>query len=463
MERGAALNAGPTRRALLLAPLAALCAPAAVRAADCAVALPGLFGDMVGLGVKFSQGQPVSGLQMLLELRVRWVRDAIEWSQLEPAPGRYAAFTPAFAQQLDFYRRHDIGLVALLTLGNARAYPGAGAAPHDAPAFGRFAVQVARQLQAAGVRFVLELGNEPHNADLSRALGGAWNGRPPSPWVGHYVRMVQAAVTQVKEFDPAIRLLSDDDMWLLHYRFLEAGLPVALDGFAVHPYTPGPPELTAVAHDTDWTRPFQVVDASRAFGSAVQRLREAGRKRLACTPEIWVTEWGWAVGGREVKHGIADETLAAYLPRAFIVAAAAGVQVLCWFSAHDAVDGPMGLTRHDGGRRAGFAAFQTMTAQLGALRLSRQAAGRATPTRGVQAFVFDGARRRTLVAWCADGPPRSWPWPTGAAPLAVTDHLGRALPFGTGGSRSIALGPAPVYVLTERSDADLDASLAAAA
>lgn len=457
---GARQLPGPRRRSLLLTPLSALFA-APAHAAACPAAGSRAFGEMVGLGVKFAQGQPESGLEMLLDLRVRWVRDAVLWSRLEPAPGRYVDFTPAFQRQLDFYRRHDIGLVAVLMLSNQGAYPGPGAAPYDAAAYGRFAVQVARRLRAAGVRFVLEIGNEPHNTPLPRLLGGSWNGRPPSPWVAHYVRMVGSAVEQVKAFDPAIRLLSDDDMWVLHYHFLEAGLPPALDGFAIHPYTTDIPERTAVAHDTDWTRPFTVVDPDRSFGSAVQRLRAQGRRRLDCEPAIWITEWGWPVGEGRVKHGIAEQALAAYLPRAFVLAAAAGVEVLCWFSAHDAVDGPMGLTHgRNSERRDSYRAFETMTAQLGEQRLLRQAAGRATPTTGLQAFVFEGPRGRTLVLWCADSQPRQWRWPARSALRHGVDALGQVLAPQAG---ALQVAAAPVYLQGDWSDADLDASLAAAA
>lgn len=461
-------QAGSRRRSVLLTPIAALlglpfsvgaCNGAEAPSAGTSAGTPAatrLFGDSVGLGVKFSQGQPVSDLPMLLDLRVRWVRDALHWNALETAPGRYAEFSPAFKQQLDFYRGNDIGLVALLTLDNSRAYPGDAATSHDPKAFGRFAVQAARMLRAAGVRFVLEVGNEPHNSELSKAFGGTWNGAPPSPWLQHYVRMVREAVEQVKAFDSSIRLLSDDDMWVLHYRFLEAGLPSALDGFAIHPYTPGPPELTAVAHDTDWTRPFTVVDVDRSFASAVRRLRAQGRAKLASEPSIWITEWGWPVGGSEIKGSVSSETLVAYLPRAFIVAAAAGVEVLCWFSAHDSVDGPMGLLRRDGVRRDSYLAFKALTAQLSDHRLLRQAA-----SAGLQAFVFDGPQGRKLAAWSADGKVRRLPLPAGT-PSRVVDALGQAVPTPNGTS-TVAIAAAPVYLQADWSDANLDASLAAAA
>lgn len=449
------------RRTLLATPCAAWLA-GQTHAATCPPAARRPLGDMIGLGVKFSQGQPMRELESLLELRVRWVRDAVHWPRIEPAAGRYEDFDPAFARQLEFYKRHDIGLVGLLTLGNPRAYSGGPAAPYDPQAFGAFALHVARRLRAAGVRFVLEIGNEPHNSGFAKALGGAWNGRAPSPWVDHYVRMVDAAVRAVKGFDTSIRLLTDDDLWVVHYWYLQAGLPRALDGFAVHPYTPGPPERTAVAHDTDWTRPFSVVDPDRSFGSAVRRLREQARGRLDCTPEIWITEWGWAVG-EGVPRAVPEQTLVAYLPRAFIVAAAAGVEVLCWFSAQDSVDGPMGLTRNDGARRDSYHALRTLATQLGDCTLLRHAAGAATPTTGLQAFVFDAPRGRKLVAWSADGQARRLPWSDGAAGRLGVDALGKPVAIQDGPPPIVAIGPAPIYLDLATSDADLDARLAAAA
>jgi hypothetical protein len=451
-----------TRRALVLAPLAAAAGGlSAAPTPACPTARPRTFGEMVGLGVKFSQGQPERDIDMLADLRVRWVRDAIHWPQIEPARDRLGDLSPALRRQIAYYRRHGIGLVALLTLGNPRAYPGPAAAAHDPAAFGRFARHVAGLLRDTGVRFVLEIGNEPHSSSLARALGGAWNGRAPSPWVDHYVRMVHAAVAEVKAFDASIRLLSDDDMWVLHYWFLKAGLPRALDGFAVHPYTPGPPERTAVAHDTDWTRPFSVVDPDRSFGSAVRRLRDEARGRLDCPPAIWITEWGWAVGGKDVPHAVPESTLVAYLPRAYVLAFAAGVEVLCWFSAHDAVDGPMGLTRGDGVRRDTYRAFRTLTAQLGDHHLLRHAAGMATPATGLQAFVFEGPRGRRLVAWSADGRARRLPLPDGGA--TVTDALGRPVVPERTPQPSVAVEAAPIYLDLDPDDADIDARLAAAA
>ena len=81
---------------------------------------------------------------------------------------------------LEFYKRYDIGLVALLTLGNPRAYPGGLCRAVRPQAFGGFAVHVAQQLRAAGVRFVLEIGNEPRS-NLQKRWAAPERARTPSP------------------------------------------------------------------------------------------------------------------------------------------------------------------------------------------------------------------------------------------------------------------------------------------
>ena len=414
------------------------------------------FGAMLGLQVKFAQGQPLTDLPSLEELGVRWVRDVVPWPEIEPAAGRYAALSPKLKQRLAYYRQHDIGVVALLTLSNPTAYPATAsdrARDFDPAAFGRYAATVAQLLSKQGVRFVIELGNEPHYSGLAKRLGGQWNGKAPSPWVDHYVRMVQAAVKEVKTFDSAIRLLSDDDMWVVHYWFLEAGLPSNLDGFAVHPYTPGVPERAAIAADTDWVRPFTAVDPDRSFTSAVRRLRDQGTAKFARTPQIWVTEWGWPVG--TASRSVSEETAAAYLPRAYIVAAAAGVEVLCWFSAQDSVDGPMGLTDNSGKRRLAYQAYRTMARQLGDQVLLRQVAGNVSG--GVQAYLFQGKQRRTLVLWNIDAATKWLP----VAGDGAVDAQGRAVAAEStpSGRRGLRFGVAPIYVPGGWSDAEVAAAV----
>ena len=410
-----------------------------------------LFRDSICLNVKFTQGQPLSELPMLSDLGVRWVRDTVDWPTLEPAPGKFVDFPPAFQQRLEYYRSHDIGVVFLLAYGNGLAYAPTDAEPLrpiDPAAFGRYALAVAQGLRRASVRFVLEIWNEPHNFQIRKMVTGSWNGAPPAPWVDHYLKMADAAVREVKGWDPSVRLLSDDDMWIIHYWYLERGLPKAIDGFGFHPYTRNWPERAAVDQRTDWLKPFIVVDEDGSFQSAVRRLREQGERKLGKEPEMWATEWGWGLGQDSSRGSVSEDMLVGYLPRAYVSAAAARVKALCWFSARDSVDGPMGLVTNEGSRRKTYFAFKTMARELGDAALTKHVWGSEHLTRGVQAFVFQAPNGSRVAIWNADGEaPRLWL----RGPLAgakVVDALGEVVEPSVDGAGAayVRLGGAPLYL-----------------
>src|SRR6476659_7207428 len=58
------------------------------------------------------------------------------------------------------------------------------------------------------------------------------------------------------------------------------------------------------------------IDADRSFSSAVRRLREQSQLKLGRSPEMWITEWGFAVG-QKVKNGVilSEDMVAAFVPR----------------------------------------------------------------------------------------------------------------------------------------------------
>jgi hypothetical protein len=417
------------------------------------------FGESIGLCVKFSQGQPPQDLTLLRDLGVRWVRENESWSRVERIPGRYG-FSPAFQERLAFYRRNDIGVVFILAYDNKAAYPPTPHDPNrniDPAAFGRYAAAAARLLRDSGVRFVLEIWNEPHNFVLRKQLGGPWHGGPPSPWLDHYVKMVAQAVQHVKAVDPGIKLLSDEDCTIIHYRLLEAGLPRELDGFAFHPYLNRKymnPEVTKEGHGASWEVPFTLADEDHSFRSMVRRLRERGAAKLGKTPELWITEFG-CPALKDVSENVTfqlgsatEEGVAALLVRAFIGARVAGVEVMTWFSFWDGPDGPMGLIARDGRKRQAYYAFETMSRQLGEYTLVRQVAGAEHPTTGVQAYLFRRGDDWKVVAWVVGSPGRKLPLAAALRGARATDVLGKAVEAGSdsAGRRQLDLGTSPLYL-----------------
>ncbi|MDT8300558.1 MAG: hypothetical protein RQ760_03675 [Sedimentisphaerales bacterium] len=417
------------------------------------------FGESIGLGVKFSQGQPQKDLALLKDLGVRWVRDGHSWSRTEPVPDHYE-FQAVFKERLAFYRQNNIGIVFPLMYDNRAAYPPTADDPHrniDPEAFGRYAVAAARLLRESGVRFVLEVWNEPHNFVLGKQLDGPWHGAPPSPWLDHYVKMVHEAVKQVKAFDPTIKILSDEDLTIIHYRFLEAGLPRDLDGFAFHPYMRGKnstPEIAQEGHGAAYESPFTLTDRDRSFRSMVRRLREQGEAKMGKTAELWITEFGVPVN-EEISENVTfslgkatEEELSGILVRAFVGAEAAGVKALLWFSSWDGPDGPMGLLAKDGRKRKSYYAFKTMREQLGQYILVRQVAGSTNLTTGVQAYLFWKGDDWKLVTWTIDGPTRKLALSGALREVQATDVLGTEVwsKEQPGGVRHLQLTKSPLYL-----------------
>ena len=78
---------------------------------------------MVGLCVKFTQGEPAEAIEHLRELGVKWVGDNVDWHLMEPSPGNYVAFPSSFQERLDFYKANGINVIFVLSLENWVAYP----------------------------------------------------------------------------------------------------------------------------------------------------------------------------------------------------------------------------------------------------------------------------------------------------------------------------------------------------
>jgi hypothetical protein len=419
------------------------------------------FGDRVCLHVKFADGQPEGELATLSDLGVRWVRDFVLWRKMERVAGIFE-FPPEFARRLDFYRDHGIGLIFILSFDNDVAYPPTDAdplRPIDPELFARYAEEVTKRLKASGVRFVLEIWNEPNNYIIRRRVGGAWNGAPPSPWVQQYVRLVAEVTTRIKRLDPMITLLDDADMWLLHYRYLEAGLPKTLDGFAFHPYTrhqPSPsavswfaPERAAVSPDTPWIRPFSVVDDDSSFESAVRRLRDAGSQSLAAVPQMWITEWGWKLNDPGPDGPLTEDSVAAFLPRAFVLAANAGVRATCWFSSEDRADGLWGLIANDGQKRRAYYALRSLTRELGEFTFVERTSGAGHRTLGAQSFLFcHGTSGCTLAAWNVNNQRGFLRLSGPLSSSSVADEFGTPVVASrdADGVPLVPVGPAPIYI-----------------
>lgn len=423
-------------------------------------------GEKMGVQVKFTKGQPPTDLPLLKELGARWVRETVYWAESETKAGVYAGLPAGLRSRLQFYRDNNIGVLLVLYGANPKAYPDTKAVPHrsiDAAAFGRFARDTAAKLKSSGVNFVLEVWNEPHgnNFILRPRLGGNWNGAPDSPWLKHYVSMVNAVVREVKSYDASIPVLASDDMWVLHYWFLEEGLSPDLDGLAVHPYYPQGPEIAAVKHNSDWTAPFVTVDVDRSLSSAVRRLTSQYALKQGKAPQIWFSEWGWMLGqnGPDGKV-VTEESLCGIMLRAFVLADDAGAKVLSWFSMRDSVDGQMGLIDNNGVKRKSYWGYKTIAEQLGEFTLVRQVAGTRRRTSGLQGFLYGRDAEHKLVLWQAGKGTTDVKLVGSLAGASAVDVMGQPVETTVGAAGPfLKVGNSPLYLSGMVDSADLNKQL----
>ena len=155
--------------------------------------------------------------------------------------------------------------------------------------------------------------------------------------------------------------------------------------------------------------------------------------------------------------------VAAFVPRAFNSAASAGVEVPCWFSSQDSVDGAMGLRNNDGKRRKAFGALQTLTREIGGYVFVR-VVGQDHPTVGVPSLSVSWARMNNkLVIWNIDGDSSVVFENLANAKIEVRDvqRLPVTVKYGDDGAVKLLANRAPIYVAAVR-NVTIDLSLSAA-
>ena len=230
---------------------------------------------------------------------VEWVKQQVEWNNIEHAPGEYDW------RELDRIvdKANGYGFQLMLGVNHApawtRAEPLEYGPPHDPAEFGRFmSVLVTRY---AGRVAAYELWNEPN-------LRREWHGEPLDPAL--FVSLIRAGSLAIRAADPAAQIISgapavtgindgetavDDRVYL--QGMVAAGVGEWTDGVGVHPYGfANPPEERW--SDSIHRAPSHNNHPSFFFRDTLEDYRailaEGGLESLP----LWVTEFGWpSVGG----------------------------------------------------------------------------------------------------------------------------------------------------------------------
>lgn len=244
----------------------------------------------------------------------------VVWNTIEPEQGRYRF------EKLDrlVIMAQERGVEPVFTLGvtprwassrpgEASPYGmGAGAEPRDIRDWENFVRALAVRYKGRIHHF--ELWNEPQYSDFESAKGGFYTGT-----LAGLITLGRSASRVIKEVDPNNQLITPGFTGAGDRleRFLAAGGKDFSDIIAFHFYALTPEKM--LEH--------------------IQAVQQIMRQQGVGDKELWNTEQGYDVVGPAAKipGNIGDEvrdieTEAAYIPRSFILAAAAGVKRFYFYS-----------------------------------------------------------------------------------------------------------------------------------
>src|SRR3954463_5241986 len=223
---------------------------------------------------------------------VRWLREEIRWSDVEPVPG--ARGWDRYDRLFTNASRTGLRILPLLVSTPRWAGPTHITVPEHAGRFAAFTARVTARYGRGGTFWrahrdldgrlapaMFELWKEPYLDRFSQ--GGVFPAR--------YARLVDAAARAGRRANPRTRFLlaaeltyrtdnGDQRPWLSPLADAVPGLGRVVDGLAVHPYTLQPPSA-----DPPGTRSgFRRINVIRDEATSV-----LGRRL-----PLWITEVGWS-------------------------------------------------------------------------------------------------------------------------------------------------------------------------
>jgi len=391
---------------------------------------------------------------------VQWVRRPFSWSSVEPINTTPAHYDWSGVDWIvSRVMSHDMDLI--LTLAGQPSWAATyvmGPVTDTAELLEFFGALVERYdgdgaADAPGSPVVeyWEIYNEPDNADLGYALHGAYG-----YWGHHgadYAALLRALYPVIKAANPRARLVVGG---LALDWFEEQGGPfdaaflddmlAACQGHACfdvmnfHYYPPFAPVWAAYG-------PGIVGKTNYVRG----KLAEYGFEdaSVVCTETTWASGADWG----------SEELQARYVPKAYVRAMAAGLDILVWYAWRDGADGSLpGLLDNQLQPRPAYWAYWYMTENLEGAHYMGPLDAAQLGSDSLVGYVFSNGDRRIDVLWTEDGTPydpEDDPEVVFAAQgqaVRVADRLGNesllqdADDGQVDGTVAVLVGGSPVYV-----------------
>ena len=381
-------------------------------------------------------------------------RNALIWSDVEPAPGvRNWAVVAGLEQELQNAAQNNIQTILIVrgTPTWAQAVAGSQCGPILPAQYGAFGAFLRDVAQRYGNRVAfLEIGNEPDaSINTSNDPFGCWGNPADSQYFGGaaYGQMLTQVYPQIKAVNSGVQvliggLLLDCDPRnpppgknCTPAKFLEgilkAGAANSFDGVSFHAYDfSSTSEALGYFSNSSWASAWNttgpVVIAKARFIRQVLAANGAFNKTLINTETALIC---YACAS---KGATFEESKAYYVPQAFAAALAEGLYAQVWYS----WQGWNNSDLDDPAYPKALTAYTVARQKLAEVAFIREVPGLA----GVKAYEFQKGSRKLWVAWSLDGASHVTALP--AASLSIQDVYGAA----QANASSVAITLKPLYI-----------------
>lgn len=292
---------------------------------------PGDTLQLRGLGVGCHWGRMPNwdidtGLPLLKQMGVQFVRDEWGWESVEKTKGVYE-MPPDMQHRFDVLTSAGFKIICVLDYGN-KIYEN----PLDPDAFANYAAWMAKTYK--GKVAAWEIWNEPDNFKFHKTYGGDWDGRNGAVWVRKYSELVGQATAAIKRADPDAVVIHNIEgaSWGMALHDYPDDYRQA-DGVDVHPYPKNWPAESTPYSENPKGGVLAITDASHSLVSVLDHnCNIFPTQSLGHSVQCWVGECGFSTSAknRDSQYNNMTEPLqAAYEIRSLLVGLLYGVKAWC--------------------------------------------------------------------------------------------------------------------------------------
>ena len=302
----------------------------------------------------------------VMQTGVKWLREELDWSDVETAPGQYdwstydALYTAA--------SQRGLHVLPLIMATPTWAGPSIQTLPTDPTAYANFVATVVKRYGPGGAFWAAHPELTPAPSSQFELWNEPWNA--PNASAATYARLMAAAGAAAHAANPAVQVLLDDDItaqtvagkqmsWTDAMYAAVPNLNQFFDIVAIHPYGA---TLTAKTNDV-----------YGRFRMEMEDVRSDMVDHGAADKPFWLTEIGWSTcTGGPAGHCVSEADQATLLTQLFaLVHTTYSGYVRAVFvyhyndfpaAAQSDPEGHFGLTRADGSPKPAYAAFQAAVA-----------------------------------------------------------------------------------------------------